>query len=149
MTLELSSEEFRSLLHLVNLGLYMTDPCDDSEAADELAGMFELADQLLAHAVEEGHDDMLKFDPTVGEFVPTEEYATDSVYSRVMRCFEEDFFWGELAAMLAERDVRRRHPNMPQEAQDTIAQDIEENYMEHFAQHGLERVHIIPPSPHQ
>ena len=94
MTLELSSDELRSLMHTVSLALYVTEPSQDPECAAEMEAMQALADKIFDAGWREGHRDIAQFDASQGLFMLREEYVNDSVYSRTIRDFEDDFFWG-------------------------------------------------------
>jgi hypothetical protein len=151
MTLELSSDELRTLMHTVSLALYVTEPSQDPECAAEMEAMQALADKIFDAGWRAGHQDIAQFDAGQGLFMLREEYVNDSVYSRTIRDFEDDFFWGELAHALAERDLRTRKgakPLDPVEHNDRL-QDLEDHYLDLFTDHGVNHLHAIHPEPNQ
>ncbi len=150
MTLELSDDEVRALMHLANLAMYVAEASQDSEAAEEVENMQELVDRILEAGAAEGYRGVAQYEPSEGHWMPTEEYVNNSVYKQIVRDFEDDFFWNELAAQLAERDVRvKGGDRMETDEREQRLLDLQDSYMDMFTDHGVDRLHVIPPSPHQ
>jgi hypothetical protein len=150
MTIEFSTEELRTLAHMVSLALYVTEPAQDESCQDQIAAMQRLADRLFEAAMRAGHRDIAEFDPAAGQFMLKEDYVNDSVYSRTIHDFEDDFFWSELAYLLAERDLRGRSgQRLDPVVHNERLRDLEEHYMDVFTDHGIDRLHLIPADPHQ
>jgi hypothetical protein len=150
MTLELSPDELRTLLHMISLALYTTEPNQDEACHEQIEAMQQLAERIYAAGSSEGHRDIAEYDPAAGQYMLKDDYVNDSVYSRTIREFEDDFFWSELAYLLAERDLRVKggEPLDPVKHNERL-QDIEEYYMEMFTDYGVDRLHLISPEPHQ
>ncbi len=150
MTLELSPDELRTLLHLTSLALYVTEPNQDPDCQEEMEAMQRLADKLFETGWREGHRDIAEFDAGTGQYMLREEYETDSVYSHTINEFEDEFFWGELARLLAERDLKVRGGERldPVSANERL-QDLEDHYLDLFTDHGVDYLHVIHPEPHQ
>ncbi|MFN0129407.1 MAG: hypothetical protein ACKV19_22305 [Verrucomicrobiales bacterium] len=150
MTLELSSEEIRSLMHMVSLALYVAEANQDKEYSEELHAMQVAADKVFEAGWRDGHRDIAEFDPTRGQYMLREEYETDSVYAKSIQEFEDDFFWGELASALADRDLRLKGGQSldPVELSERL-RDLEDHYLDHFTDHGVDHLRLINPTPHQ
>jgi hypothetical protein len=150
MTLELTSDEIRSLMHMVSLALYVAEANQDESCTDDLNAMQAVADKVFEAGWREGHRDIAEFDPARGQYMLREEYESDSVYSKSIQEFEDDFFWGELATALAERDVKlKSNQNIdPVELSERL-RDLEDNYLDHFTDHGVDHLRLINPNPHQ
>lgn len=150
MTLELTSEEIRSLMHMVSLALYVAEANQDESCTAELDAMQAAAEKVFEAGWREGHRDIAEFDATRGQFMLREEYESDSVYAKSIQEFEDDFFWGELATALAERDVKlKSNQNIdPVELSERL-RDLEDNYLDHFTDHGVDHLRLINPNPHQ
>jgi hypothetical protein len=150
MTLELTSEEIRSLMHMVSLALYVAEANQDTAHTEELDAMQGVADKVFEAGWSEGHRDIAEFDATRGQYMLREEYETDSVYAKSIQEFEDDFFWGELASALAERDLRLKGGQKldPVEMSERL-RDLEDHYLDHFTDHGVDHLRLINPKPHQ
>jgi hypothetical protein len=150
MTIDFSTEEVRTLVHMVSLALFVTEAAQDESCKEEIAAMQKLADRIFEAGVRAGHRDIAEYDPAAGQFMLKEDYVNDSVYSRTIHDFEDDFFWSELAYLLAERDLRARSGDkLDPVVHNERLRDIEEHYMDVFTDHGLDRLHLIPSDPHQ
>jgi hypothetical protein len=150
MTLELSAEELRTLLHMISLALYITESNQDESCHDEIEAMQQLAERLYEAGARHGHRDIAEYDPAAGQHMLKDDYVNESIYARTIREFEDDFFWSELAYLLAERDLRVKggEPLDPVKHNERL-QDIEEYYMDMFTDYGIDRMHLISPEPHQ
>ncbi len=150
MTLELSSEEIRGLMHMVSLALYVTEANQDKDCAEDLDTMQIVADKVFEAGWRDGHRDIAEFDASRGQYMLREEYETDSVFAKSIQEFEDDFFWGELAGALAERDLRLKGGQHldPVELSERL-RDLEDHYLDHFTDHGVDHLRLINPQPHQ
>ena len=150
MTLELSSDEIRSLMHMVSLALYVAEANQDPACAEELNSMQVVADKVFEAGWKDGHRDIAEYDAVRGQYMLREQYETDSVYAKSIQEFEDDFFWGELASALAERDAKLKGGQHldPIELGERL-QDLEDQYLDHFTDHGVDQLRLIYPKPHQ
>jgi hypothetical protein len=150
MSIDFSTEEVRTLVHMVSLALYVTEPAQDESCKEQIAAMQKLADRIFEAGTRAGHRDIAEFDPAAGQFMLKEEYVNDSVYSKTIHDFEDDFFWSELAYLLAERDLHARGgERLDPVVHNERLRDLEEHYMDVFTDHGIDRLHLIPAGPHQ
>lgn len=150
MTLELSSEEIRSLMQMVSLALYVTEANQDPECAEDLDTMQGVADKVFQAGWIEGHRDIAEFDAASGQYMLRDEYVAKSTYAKSIEEFEDNFFWSELAAALAERDLKLKGVKDvdPVELSGRL-QDLEDHYLDHFTDHGVDHLRLINPNPHQ
>jgi hypothetical protein len=150
MTLELTSDEIRSLMHMVSLALYVTEANQDAACAQDLDAMQVVADKVFEAGWREGHRDIAEFDATSSQYMLRDPYVADSVYAKSIQEFEDDFFWGELASALAERDLKLKGGQGmdPVEMSERL-QDLEDHYLDHFTDHGVDHLRLINPKPHQ
>jgi|GEM_PF-2744674 len=150
MTLELTSDEFRSLMHMVSLALYVTEPNQDQECSEDLDAMQVVADKVFEAGWREGHRDIAEFDAASGLYMLRDAYVADSVYAKSIQEFEDDFFWNELAGALAERDLKLKGgEGMDPVEMSNRLQDLEDHYLDHFTDHGVDHLRLINPKPHQ
>jgi len=150
MTLELSSDEIRSLMHMVSLALYVTEANQDQDCSEELDAMQVVADKVFAAGWQEGHRDIAEFDAASGQYMLRDEYVAESVYAKSIQEFEDDFFWTELAGSLAERDLKLKGgATMDPVELNERRQDLEDHYLDHFTDHGVDHLRLINPQPHQ
>ena len=105
MTLELSSEEIRSLMQMVSLALYVTEANQDPECTEDLDTMQGVADKVFQAGWIEGHRDIAEFDAASGQYMLRDEYVAKSPYAKSIEEFEDNFFWSELASALAELEL--------------------------------------------
>ena len=149
MTLELTDSEFQMLLHAASLSLYVAEPNQAEDCRDEMEQLYELTDRLFALGEKNGFRGVAQFDSASGHYVPTEDYLRHPFYETTIREFEDDFFWNELAYLLAERDLRVKGGQMDPVGYNERLQDLEDAYMDHFSQYGVDRLHSISVEPHQ
>jgi hypothetical protein len=151
MTLELSDEELRSLLHLTSLALYVAEQNQEEAAAEDVEALQQLADRIYELGAQEGHRDIAEFDAAAGQYMLKESYVEESFYADAIRQFEDDFFWSELAYALAERDLKQRGFTPEEDAVEYNQRltELEDFYMDIFSEQGVDRLHVIPAIPHQ
>ena len=103
MKVSFTPKEYTRLLELAHLGLWVTGARpDDPATMPERYG--ELAQKLLGLAETFGCADLVEADVN-GELFLNEK-LTDGPVKEKLNQFVEDAFWSELAARLAERDLR-------------------------------------------
>jgi hypothetical protein len=103
MKVSFTPKEYARLLELLHMGLWMAGARpEDPATMPERYG--ELAQKAFALAEPLGCADLVEVDVN-GQYFPTEKLTEGPVHEKIDR-FVEDAFWSELAARLAERDLR-------------------------------------------
>ncbi len=145
MKVSFTTKEYARLLELVHLGLYVA-----GARADDPATMPErytdIAQKTFALAETFGCAELVETDVN-GQYFPNEK-LTQGVALEKLEQFAEDFFWGELAGRLAERDVRAElgATKLSEELSDeeeTRLQACEDNYWREFESNGVDHLVVL------
>lgn len=145
MKVSFTPKEYARLLELLHMGLWMagTRP-EDPATMPERYG--ELAQKAFALAEPLGCADLVEVDVN-GQYFPTEKLTEGPVHEKIDR-FVEDAFWSELAARLAERDLRAElgatklsdELTEDEEAQLTV---LEDGYWREFETKGVDNLVVL------
>ena len=155
MKLQLTPKEYRRLLQM----LYLADRVLNGRREDEPTGLRlkceEVLQSFLGYATQFGCADLVDETETVGvnfsDAMPDEPGIKDAVQD-----YDEDAFWQELVARLAERDYERLHgqpafpaPDGPPEseaAQDSREEELarlEDEYWREFEAEGVKNLVVL------
>lgn len=141
---EFTQAEYRQLLELMYLGDWVANA---TKVPGEEPFLYEaLGQKILAQARDAGCGDCVEEGEESGELFPSRiiEEACDSIIAN----YDNDSFWEELPARLAERDVERVKgegalSKMTGEQRLEEIGAIEDDYKEEFETHGLDRLEIV------
>lgn len=150
MMLELTRTELRGLMQLATLAELVLDHVDENEAtAETLELVSQVARKVYEAGLAAGIREIVRHEPARDEFSLREPYE-NGVYSEILQHFEDNYFWNELAHLLAERDLRNRHGGQldPVEYSERLF-ELEERYMDIFSESGVDALHVISSEPHQ
>lgn len=142
MQIELTKEQYRTLLLLVNLGDWVIN-------AHEVDARNEDVDELLQHILKYhkdfGETKLVDPAPDKGKFYETRE-MDDWMYKFIDE-YDNETFWDELVDRLSERDFLRQHGEKKIEKMTTEQylrelDEFEERYSKEFEENGLDNLSI-------
>lgn len=150
MKLTLTPQDYRRLLELTHLGMWVVTAYQGEETA-AAKRYFDLDQQLLALATEAGGADLVaKRDD--GTLQPSPQLAEDERVREIQGEFTNDAFWHELVARVADRDYSTEQakrawsetPSVepPPTAEERIKQ-LEDAYWAEFEKNDLANVIVL------
>jgi hypothetical protein len=149
MKVSFTAKEYRQLLELVHLGMWAVTGYqgEDTPAAKRY---FDLDQKLLGLATEQGAADLVETH-TDGSLQPAPKLAEDDRVRELQSEFQNDVFWHELVARLADRDLagdqHRRTMDTPgvepPPSTDEQLKKIEERYWAEFEKNDLAHVVLL------
>ena len=147
MKVSFTQKEYTRLLELAHLGLWVTGARpDDPATMPERYG--ELAQKLLGLAETFGCADLVEADVNGELFV--NEILTEGPVKEKLNQFVEDAFWSELAARLAERDLRRERGTDATKIGDEYSDEdgekldgLEDAYWREFETSGVDHLVVL------
>lgn len=143
MQIELSKNEFKTLLELVYLGEWVAN---GYRLADEhLTPYVRLEERLLRLAARAGLDALVELEER-GDVYPAEAF-TEPLYD-LIEAYDNNTFWEELPLRLADRDLLERHGStaleaMSEEERFTRLSSVADRYEEELERFGVERLRIV------
>ena len=149
MKVALTTKEYRQLLELVHLGMWVVTGYqgDDSAAAKRYLA---LDQKFLGLATEAGCADVVE-EREDGTLQPAPKLAEDERVRELQSEFQNDVFWHELVQRLAERDqdgeMARRTletPGVePPPSRDEQLKQVEDRYWQEFEKNDLANVVLL------
>ena len=149
MKLTLSQKDYQRLLELAHLGMWVVTAYqgEDTAAAKRY---YDLDQKLLELATEAGCADLVE-EHTDGSLQPAAKLAEDERVREIQNEFQNDVFWHELVARMAERDaagdqVKRalETPGVePPPTTDERLKKIETRYWDEFEKNDLANVVVL------
>jgi hypothetical protein len=147
MKVSFTQREYTRLLELAHLGLWVTGARpDDPATMPERYG--ELTQKLLGLAETFGCADLVEADVN-GELFLNEK-LTDGPVKEKLNQFVEDAFWSELAARLAERDLRTERGKDATKIGDEYSDEdrekldsLEDAYWREFETSGVDHLVVL------
>ena len=149
MKASFTAKEYRQLLELVHLGMWAVTGYqgDDSRIARRY---FDLDQKLLGLATEMGCADLVE-DRDDGTLQPSPKLAEDDRVREIQSEFQNDVFWHELVARLADRDLAGGQaartmdtPGVePPPSSDERLKKIEDGYWKEFEKNDLASVVVL------
>lgn len=149
MKVSFTAKEYRQLLELAHLGMWVVTGYqgDDTPAAKRY---FQLDQRLMEMATEMGCADLVE-QRDDGSLQPSPKLAEDERVKEVQTEFQNDAFWHELVARLADRDfaadqARRviETPGVePPPSSEEMTRKLEDRYWEEFEKNDLANVVVL------
>lgn len=144
MKINFTKKEYRKLVELLYLGDWMLHSHDVQDNPETKAHR-ELRDKVFAHAAQMGCDHIIQ--RHAEGYFETREF--EDFMQRYVQRYDDQTFWQELIARLAERDAARQAKAQQAESMDReklfdLIDAAEERWGEELAQHGLERIAVVP-----
>lgn len=144
-----TTKEYRQLLELVHLGMWVVTSYqgEDTAAAKRY---FDFDQKLLELATEAGCADLVEKHED-GSLQPAPKLSEDERVREIQSEFQNDVFWHELVARMADRDhagdqTRRglETPGVePPPSSDERIKQLEARYWAEFEKHDLENVVVL------
>ncbi|MBI5424377.1 MAG: hypothetical protein HZA32_09810 [Opitutae bacterium] len=149
MKVSFTAKEYRQLLELVHLGMWVVTGYqgEDTAAAKRY---FDLDQRLMEMATEMGCADLVE-ERTDGTLQPSPKLAEDERMKEIQLDFQNDAFWHEFVQRLADRDqagaaakraIETPGVEPPPSAEDELKK-IEERYWQEFEKNDLANVVVL------
>lgn len=144
MKINFTKKEYRKLVELLYLGDWMLHS-HDVQANPETRAHRELRDKIFAQAGQMGCENIIA--RHAGGYFETREF--EDFMQGYVQNYDNQTFWQELIARLAERDATRQAKAQGNESMDRdelfdLIDAAEQRWGEELAQHALERIAIVP-----
>jgi hypothetical protein len=143
MKVELSVDQFRSLMELVYLGDWMVNGIRSPDSRVERYQ--DLLQYLASLAGKFGLQGVVEFDEQLREFTSTREF--EEAMEAYIREYDDEVFWDGLVDRLADRDLLAEYGEalkaMPVEQVLSKREPLVERYEREVEEHGVERLRII------
>jgi len=146
--IEFSNEEYRLLLDMVYIADWVMN-AHEVEQQEETKPYGKLEQKLLSLAKDFGFGEYIDWDEELQKYFPTRGFEEERPAMGFIDKFEDDSFWEELVARLADRDANRKYgqkklTKMSFEERSKKIGEIEEKYSVEFERNGLDRLQIAP-----
>lgn len=146
MKIEITKEEYRTLLDVLHIADWVFHAYKTEEGADT-EEFRNLEQKFLAMAKEMGFEPFVEYDPEMQKYFSSREYEETSSVMDAIVDYDNECFWDELTERLASRDL-----NLQEGRDKVMAMDFEERliktealrekYAREFERQGLSRVVI-------
>ncbi len=134
MNLELSEDQFMTLMELVYLGGWMANANRAPE--EEISRFEEMEDQIYAIAGEAGMTRDVCLDEHIHGYLPSQEF--EKRLDAYIAEYDEATFKEELAYRLAHRDLLEAYGS----AAETLPDPLLERYRAEISAHGVDRLRL-------
>ena len=140
-----TKKEYRALLEMLGIADWVLHAHFADEPEDRKSYR-DLQQRISSFAETFGCGHLIEYDPRLMRYYGTREF--EEVYLQFIEEFEDESFWQDLAARLAERDTARRIDVEKWTLMDRMdrLKEIdrdEEKYWEEFEANGLDRLEIV------
>ena len=149
MKVTFTAKEYRQLLELVHLGMWVVTgyPGEDTAAAKRY---YEFDQKLLGLAAGQGCADLVE-EAEDGSLQPAPKLSEDERLRDIQGEFQNDVFWHEMVARLADRDLAGEQARRamdtpgvePPPSTDEQLKKIEERYWAEFEKNDLANVVLL------
>lgn len=149
MNASFTAKEYRQLLELAHLGMWAVTSYQGEDTA-AARRYYALDQKLLAMAAEAGCADLVEKHPD-GSLQPAPKLAEDERLREIQHEFQNDVFWHELVARMADRElagdqVKRtlETPGVePAPSRDERLKKIEARYWDEFEKNDLANIILL------
>jgi len=149
MKVSFTAKEYRQLLELVHLGMWTVTAYQGEETA-AAKRYFALDQRLLGLATDLGCADLVE-ERDDGSLQPAAKLAEDDRVRELQSEFQNDVFWHELVARLADRDLAGEQAKRAQEtpgvepppSRDDQLKKIEDRYWKDFEKNDLAHLVVL------
>jgi hypothetical protein len=149
MKISFTAKEYRQLLELAHLGMWVVTGYqgEDTAAAKRY---FALDQKLMELATELGCADLVE-ERADGTLQPAPKLAEDERVKELQTEFQNDVFWHELVARLADRDFAAEQARKavetpgvePPPSAEELTKKIEDRYWDEFEKNDLRNVVLL------
>ncbi len=149
MKIPFTAKEYRQLLELAHLGMWVVTGYqgEDTAAAKRY---FALDQKLMELATDQGCADLVE-EREDGTLQPAPKLAEDERVKDLQSEFQNDAFWHELVARLADRDFGAEQARKavetpgvePPPSSEELTKKLEDRYWAEFEKHDLRNVVVL------
>lgn len=145
MTIDLTREEYRQLLDMVQIARWVLH-ARKTEIPPETEAYNDLEQKIASYAPDVEMEDAIVYDEHLEGFFPTAEYEAE--FLSYIDEYDNDVFWGELSSRLADRDLldtegEERVLSMEPFERVLKLATLEEKYIQEFSKHGIRNLMIL------
>lgn len=147
--IELTREQFLTLLKLVYLGNWMANAHRTGSAEDPQKKDYEDIEHLIfSYAKKFGFDRYVDDEDGIeGRFYPTSYFEEETDVDDLHQEYDEETFWDELANRLGERDLFRHYTEeeiqkMSREERMSKLYEFIDKWSDEINEHGIERLSV-------
>lgn len=147
MKIDLSRKEYRDLLDIIAIADWVLN-AHKVEQDPRTERYRKLEQKFLALSEQMRFENLVEFAPEQDRYFPTKEYEDTSSVQTFVSEYENDTFWEELVARLAERDLAQqiggydKIATLTREEMFTRLSQLEEYYSAEFALNGLKNLKV-------
>ena len=146
MKIEITKKEYRALLDIFHIADWVLHCYKDPEIPETKEYRI-LEQKFLVMAKEMGFENLVEFDPQMGQYFPTREYDETNLVTDCIVDYDNESFWEELIERLAMRDLILKEGNdkvmaMDDEERLVKTENLREKYATEFERYGLSRLII-------
>ena len=152
MKINFTKKEYKVLLEMIALAdwvLHATKVKEDPKTA----GHRELEEKIYSYAKEMGYKHLIEYSKRLERHFPSRQFEENGPVRTFIEEYENDIFWEELIARLADRDLLREFGDDKPSAisgNEMMVRTMrfEEKYSDEFVANGLDNVVIKRKSPY-
>jgi hypothetical protein len=149
MKTSFTAKEYRQLLELVHLGMWVVTSYQGEETA-AAKRYFDFDQKLLDLAIDAGCADLVEKHED-GSLQPSPKLSEDDRVREIQNEFQNDVFWHELVARMADRDLAGDQAKRgletpgvePTPSNDELLKRIEARYWDEFEKNDLANVVVL------
>ncbi|MEK7072285.1 MAG: hypothetical protein AAB969_01825 [Patescibacteria group bacterium] len=145
MQIELSKEQYETLLKLVYLGNWVAN---SSRIDDKLENYEKVEDHIFSFAKEFGFPEFVDDEETdKGKFYPTRMFEEDTEVNKLVDDYDNETFWQELPHRLGDRDFVREYgedkiKEMSREERFSKNYEFIDKWQEELEDNGINRLDV-------
>lgn len=150
MQMELSKEQFKTLLKLVYLGNWLANASRDGRPENPHKEEYETTeDYIFSFAKQFGFGEYVDDEEAgEGKFYPTRMFEEETDIQELIDEYDEETFWDEIIDRLGERDFHRRYSKdeiqkMSREERFKKLYEFIDKWADEIDENGIERLGII------
>jgi hypothetical protein len=146
MKINFTKKEYRSLIDLLDIANWVIN-AHRTDIGGEPKDYADLIQKIYSFSKEMGCEDIIEFNKSLGGYFSTREFEENSESREYIEKFEQDTFWAELVAHLADRDILtkfnvRSLSELSPDDRISAMCEAESRWEDEFEKHGLEKICI-------
>ncbi len=148
MTITLTNEEYRDLLHVLHMADWMMH-AHETEKDPATEPYDRLIQKLYGMAKSRGLGDLVEYDADARQYFVTNAFADATGSRELIEHFIEETFWDELIHRLTDRDLAlkvggyERLDTLNSKERFTLEAPVMDRYSLEFEERGLDRLEIV------
>lgn len=146
MKINFTKKEYRSLIDLLDIANWVIN-AHRTDIGGESNEYADLIQKIYSFSKEMGCEDIIEFNKSLGGYFSTREFEENSESREYIEKFEQDTFWAQLVARLANRDILtkftvRSLAELSLDDRFSAMCEAESRWEDEFEKHDLERICI-------